>query len=115
MANHIENWIIIENGNEEVLSEIKRIFECEEGQYETHTEDLAKRVFGDDTPEEYDREWYCEMCGAKWFHGYIESDDMEEITINITSAWAPINSWLERLSLNLQKIKEDVIIYNQFE
>lgn len=48
MANHIENYITIENSNEEVLKEVQRVFKLEEGEWEVDTESLAKRVFGDD-------------------------------------------------------------------
>ena len=78
MANHIENYITIENSNEEVLKEVQRVFKLEEGEWEVDTETLAKRVFGDDAPEEYDRGWYCEECGAKWLYGSIEDDSDEE-------------------------------------
>ena len=50
MANHIENYITIENSNEEVLKEVKRVFETKEGEWEVDTETLAKRVFGDALP-----------------------------------------------------------------
>ena len=117
MANHIENYIKIRNADENVLNEIKRIFEYEaESTYKTiHTEELAQRVFGEETPVEYDREWYVNKVGAKWFYGVVEDWDMEDITIDITSAWDPINGWLDRLAINLQAIKEDVIIESTFE
>lgn len=115
MANHIENYILIENSNEEVLKEVQRVFQLSEGEWEVHSEDLAKRVFGEDAPEEYDRGWYCEECGAKWLHGSIEDDSVEEPIVRITSAWDPINGWVERFAQNLRKIKEDVVIHNTFE
>lgn len=117
MANHIENYIKIKNADENVLNEIKRIFEYEaESTYKTiHTEELAQRVYGEETPVEYDREWYIEKTGAKWMYGVVEDWDVEDITIDITSAWDPINEWLERLSINLIAIKEDVVIENKFE
>jgi len=115
MANHIENYIIIENSNEEVQKEVQRIFQTEEGQWEVHSEDLAKRVFGEDAPEEYDRTWYCDTLGAKWLYGSIEDDSEEEQTVRITSAWDPVNGWIERFAQNLRKIKEDVVVHNTFE
>jgi hypothetical protein len=115
MANHIENYIRVENANEDVLNEIKRVFQIEEGDYQVHTEDLAKRVFGEDAPQEYDRGWYCDECGAKWLNGCIEDDDLDEIRILMTSAWDPINGWVERFAQNLRNIKEDVVVYNTFE
>ena len=117
MANNIENYITIKNADENVLNEIKRIFEYQaDSTYKTvHTEDLANRVYGEEAPVEYDREWYIEKCGAKWMYGVVEDWDVSEIIINITSAWDPINEWLERLSINLIAIKEDVIIESKFE
>jgi hypothetical protein len=115
MANHIENFIHIINANEDVLNEVKRIFEKEDGQYDVQTEALAQRVFGDETPLEYDREWYCDNTGAKWMYGHIEDDDMEDISIEITSAWDAINGWVDRFAQNLRKIKSDVIVHNTYE
>lgn len=115
MANHIENYITIENSNEEVLKEVKRIFQTEEGEWEVSTEDLAKRVFGEETPEEYDRGWYCDNCGAKWLYGALEDDGDDEQIVRITSAWDPINGWVEKFAYNLRQIKEDVVVHNTFE
>lgn len=115
MANHIENFIRVLNADENVLNEVRRIFEKEEGQYEVQTEALAQRVFGDETPLEYDRDWYCTKCGAKWMYGHIESDDVDDISIEITSAWDDVNGWVERFAENLRKIKSDVVVHNTYE
>ena len=117
MANHIENYITIKNADENILNEIKRIFEYEaESTYKTiHTEELVQRVYGEEAPVEYDREWYIDKTGAKWMYGNVEDWDVNEIIINITSAWDPINEWIERLSINLITIKEDIVIENKFE
>ena len=118
MANHVSNRIVISNINNDILDEVNRIFKKAEGEYEVGTEELAKRVFGEDAPEEYDRGWYCDNCGAKWMHGYAELeeyDGMDEICIEITSAWDSINGWVYRLFQNLSKINESVIIMNTFE
>lgn len=117
MANYIENYITIRNADNNVLNEIKRIFEYEaENTYKTiHTEDLANRIYGEEAPVEYDRQWYIEKCGAKWLYGAVEDWDVDEIIVNITSAWDPINPLLDRLVINLIAIKEDVVIENKFE
>ena len=54
MANHIENFIQIENSNAEVQKEVQRVFQTKEGEWEVDTEELAKRVFGENAPEESD-------------------------------------------------------------
>ena len=115
MANHIENNIIIQNSNEEVLNEIKRVFQPADGEWDVHSELLVQRVFGEDAPSEYDRGWYLENCGAKWLYGSIEDDSPDEPIVRIISAWDPINGFIERLASNLRKIKSDVIIHNSFE
>lgn len=115
MANHIENWIVVENSNEEVLNELKRVFATAEGEYDVWTEELARRVFGEEVPSVYDREWYETNCGSKWMHGRIEDDFDGEQHITMTSAWDAINEFVGRLAENLRKIKSDVVVYNTFE
>jgi len=115
VANHIENYIVIENSNEEVLKEVQRVFQFEEGQYEVGSEELVNRVFGKDAPKKYDRGWYHDNVGAKWLYGSIEDDSVEEQIIQITSAWDAINGWVDRFAENLQKIKDDVVVHNTFE
>ena len=115
MANHIQNYIHILNADENVLNEVKRIFEREEGKYDVQTEQLAQRVYGDETPLEYDRGWYETKCGAKWLYGRIEDDYIEDIVVDITSAWDAINPWVERFAENLRKIKSDVVVHNTYE
>ena len=115
MANHIENFIQIENSNAEVQKEVQRVFQTKEGEWEVDTEELAKRVFGEDAPEEYDRSWYCDECGAKWLYGSIEDDSEDEQSVRIISAWDSVNPWVERFAQNLRKIKEDVVVHNTFE
>jgi len=114
MANHIENYIRIVNANEDILNEVKRVFEKGDA-YDVQTEELAQRVFGDETPLEYDREWYLNNCGAKWLYGHIEDESIEDITIEITSAWDAINKWVDRFAQNLRKIKSDAIVHNTYE
>ena len=114
MANHIENYIHIINANEDVLNEVKRVFDNGDA-YDVQTEELAQRVYGDETPLEYDREWYLNNCGAKWLYGHIEDEDVDDIVIEITSAWDPINEWIDKFAQNLRKIKGDVVVYNTYE
>lgn len=115
MANHIENFIHILNADENVLNEVKRIFETTQDNHDAQTEQLAQRVFGNETPLEYDREWYCDNTGAKWMYGRIEDDDVDDIVIEITSAWDAVNAWIDRFAQNLRKIKSDVVVYNTYE
>ena len=68
MANHMETYINIKNGDIKVAEKLKEIFTPPEGDYETSTEDLYKRLYGDEAPEEYDRGWVCDNLGAKWVY-----------------------------------------------
>tara|TARA_R100000951_G_scaffold104602_2_gene97843 strand:+ start:6691 stop:7302 length:612 start_codon:yes stop_codon:yes gene_type:complete len=115
MANNIENYIIIENSNEEVLKEVKRIFTTATDECDVWTEELAKRVFGEEVPSVYDREWYETNCGSKWMYGRIEDDSDGEQHITMTSAWDTVTGFIGRLAENLRKIKSDVVVYNTFE
>ena len=54
MANHMSTHIIVRNGDDTVLEKLREIFTPNEGEYQVDTEDLGKRIFGEDAPEEYE-------------------------------------------------------------
>lgn len=116
MANHMETYINIENGDIKVAEKLKEIFTPPEGQYQTDTEDLYKRLYGDEAPKEYDRGWVVEHLGAKWVYSEFEyDDDCEHIHLNLTSAWSVPIQMLERLADVLTDIKEDCYIFGTYE
>ena len=116
MANHMETYIHIKNGDIKVAEKLKEIFTPAEGEYQVDTEDLAKRIFGEDAPEEYDRGWYIDNIGAKWVYSEFEYDDnCEYIHLNLTSAWSVPQYLLERLAKVLYDIKEDCYICGSYE
>jgi hypothetical protein len=116
MANHMETYINIKNGDIKVAEKLKEIFTPNEGEYQVDTEDLAKRIFGEDAPEEYDRGWYIDNIGAKWVYSeYDHDDDCEAIHLHLTSAWSVPQGLLERLAKVLYDIKEDCYIYGSYE
>ena len=116
MANHMETYISIKNGDEKVAEKLKEIFTPNEGEYQVDTEDLGKRIFGEDAPEEYDRGWYSDNVGAKWVYSeYEHDDDCESIHLLLTSAWSVPQGLLERLAKVLSEIKSDCYISGTYE
>jgi len=116
MANHMETFIHIKNGDNKVAEKLKEIFTPNEGDYDTHTEDLYKRLYGDEAPEEYDRGWVCDNLGAKWVYSEFEYDDKpEHIHLLLTSAWSVPIQMLEKLAKILTDIKEDCYICGTYE
>ena len=116
MANHMETYITINNGDEKVAEKLKEIFTPTEGEYETHTEDLYKRLYGDEAPEEYDRGWVLDNIGAKWVYSeYDHSDDCNTIHLHLTSAWSVPTQMLEKLAKVLSEIKSDCYISGTYE
>ena len=116
MANHMETYINIKNGDIKVAEKLKEIFTPPEGDYETNTEDLYKRLYGDKAPEEYDRGWVCDNLGAKWVYSEFEYDDEpQHIHLMLTSAWSVPIQLLEKLAKVLTDIKEDCYITGTYE
>jgi len=116
MANHMETYINIKNGDIKVAEKLKDIFTPPEGEYETNTEDLYKRLYGDEAPEEYDRGWVVDNLGAKWVYSEFEYDEEpQHIHLNLTSAWSVPQGLLEKLAEVLTDIKEDCYICGTYE
>jgi len=112
----METFIHIKNGDNKVAEKLKEIFTPNEGDYDTHTEDLYKRLYGDEAPEEYDRGWVCDNLGAKWVYSEFEYDDKpEHIHLLLTSAWSVPIQMLEKLAKILTDIKEDCYICGTYE
>jgi len=116
MANHMETYINIKNGDIKVAEKLKEIFTPPEGDYETSTEDLYKRLYGDEAPEEYDRGWVCDNLGAKWVYSDFEYDEEpQHIHLMLTSDWSVPIQLLEKLGKILTDIKEDCYICGTYE
>jgi hypothetical protein len=116
MANHMETYITINNGDIKVAEKLKEIFTPDEGEYSVGTEDLVKRIFGETAPEEYDYDWYVDNIGTKWVYSeYDHDDDCEAIHLILTSAWSVPQGLLERLAKVLSEIKSDCYISGTYE
>ena len=119
MANHVSNYIVIHGANSQAVKMVREIFRQENpDDSEVWTADLVNRVFDNVWPkgeEDYDRNWVEENCGAKWFHGYLESDEEDYLQLNLESAWSPVRGWVQRLYEVLSQVSPDVWITNKFE
>ena len=131
MANHMETYIHIKNGDEKVAEKLKEIFTPKEGQYQTETILLVNRLFGtshdwdtnlsreeneqaEHTWPEYD--WMQENVGAKWVYSEYEHDESpENIYLILTSAWSVPQGLLKQLAKVLSEIKSDCYITGTYE
>jgi hypothetical protein len=108
MANHVTNWIRIWT-NPDGVAWIKNAI----GNGEKETEQLIAAVFLEH-PAEYDRWWVSENCGAKWFYGEADYVADEYVFMNITSAWDPVDGWINELAKRLYEIDSNTTIQNRF-
>jgi len=116
MANHMETYITIKNGDEKVLEKVREIFTPTEGEYQVGTQDLGNRIFGEDAPDEYNYDWCVDNLGAKWVYSeYDDADECGSINLVLTSAWSVPQGLLERFAKCLYDIKEDCYISGTYE
>ena len=115
MANHMETYVRIKNGDINVAKKLKEIFTPIDGEYETDAHLLVNRIY-DNPPEDADRSWMIDKVGAKWMYSEFEYDDeCEDIYLRLTSAWSVPQYFLERLAKVLSDIKEDCYIVGTYE
>ena len=118
MANHMETYVRITNGDINVAKKLKEIFTPDEGKYEVWTTELIKRIY-DDVPnddDDIDYAWCISNLGAKWMHSDFEyDDDCSCIHLMLTSAWSVPQQFLEQLAKVLHTIKEDCYISGNYE
>jgi hypothetical protein len=112
MANVMNNRIVVENCNDDVIKFMDDLRELKDNE---DTEEIARKVFGDEIPEEFDGAWYIENCGAKWmtFEGSMLYDN-NNFEIIIHSAWSPIINWVNKLHDVLQELQPDVVVYDVY-
>ena len=115
MANHMETYVQIQNGDMHIAEKLKEIFTPIEGEYQCDASDLLARL--DNTPPtDYDRGWMIDEVGAKWMYSEFEYDDNPDfIQLHLTSAWSVPQGFLQQLAKALYTIKEDCYIVGTFE
>src|SRR6056300_914637 len=115
MANHMETYVRIKNGDINVAKKLKEIFTPIDGEYEADAHLLVNRIY-DNPPEDADRSWMIDKVGAKWMYSEFEYDDeCEHIHLRLTSAWSVPQYFLEQLAKVLYTIKEDCYISGNYE
>lgn len=115
MANHMETYINIKNGDIKVAEKLKEIFTPKEGEYQVDASELCNKIY-DKSPEEYDRGWMIDEVGAKWMYSEFDyDDDCEYIELRLTSAWSVPQLFLEKLAKVLTDVKEDCYILGTYE
>ena len=113
----METIITIKNGDSKVAEKLKEIFTPKEGEHDVWTEDLTRRIFQNDSPEDIDYAWAIENLGAKWVYSefYLEDDDTDYVDLRLISAWSVPQGLLEKLAEVLSDIKEDCYICGTYE
>ena len=115
MANHMETYIQVKNGDVKVIEKLKEIFTPIEGEYQVDASVLVDKIY-DKSPEEYDRGWMIDEVGAKWMYSEFDlDDDLEYMELRLTSAWSVPQQFLEKLAKVLSDIKEDCYILGTYE
>ena len=117
MANHMETYIQVKNGDIKVVEKLKEIFTPIKGEYQVDASDLVNRIY-DKSPEEYDRGWMIDEVGAKWMYSEFDLDDdydLEYMELRLTSAWSVPQLFLEKLAKVLTDVKEDCYILGTYE
>lgn len=112
MANHMETYVNIKNGDINIAQKLKEIFTPPDGRFECDTIELVKRTYDDIPSEEIINSTWCnDKLGAKWMYSEFEyNDDCEYIELKLTSAWSVPCLYLEQLAKILYTIKEDCYI-----
>ena len=131
MANEMETYVAIKNGDIKVANKLKEIFTPKEGEYNSRTIELINRLYGKDytwdinlSKEENQKagntwpefEWLGNNVGSKWIYSEYDHDDETDYThLVLTTAWAVPQGFLKKLSEVLSDIKEDCYILGTYE
>lgn len=131
MANEMETYVAIKNGDIKVANKLKEIFTPKEGEYNSRTIELINRLYGKNytwdinlNKEENQKagntwpefEWLGNNVGSKWIYSEYDHDDEPDYThLVITSPWAVPQGFLKKLSEVLSDIKEDCYILGTYE
>lgn len=131
MANEMETYVTIKNGDVNVANKLKELFTPKEGEYNSRTIELINRLYGKDytwdinlSKEENEEaentwpeyQWLGDNIGSKWIYSEYDHDDDTEFThLILTTAWSVPQGFLKKLSEVLSDIKEDCYIMGTYE
>ena len=131
MANEMETYVTIKNGDVNVANKLKELFTPKEGEYNSRTIELINRLYGKDytwdinlSKEENEEaentwpeyQWLGDNIGSKCIYSEYDHDDDTEFThLILTTAWSVPQGFLKKLSEVLSDIKEDCYIMGTYE
>ena len=130
MANHVDTYITIHNIDENIKSELKRMFEYDSSVGQLGGVELINRVYkttftwnpsltheentaeGNTLP---DLEWMYENVGSKWI--FVETFDIDDdtSTVSLSTAWSFPEPFVQKLTNILTQIKSDVYLSGLYE
>lgn len=131
MANEMETYISIKNGNNDISKKLDELFTPIDGEYDVKTIPLINRLYGKsftwdvnlsrdeneangNTWPEYN--WLGDNVGSKWIYSEFDGDeDCSFIHLILRSAWSVPQGFLRKLSDELIKIKSDCYITGTYE
>jgi hypothetical protein len=131
MANEMETYVSIKNGNKEVSKKLDELFTPTEGEYNSRTIELINRLYNKDftwdislskdeneanknTWPEYN--WLGDNVGSKWIYSEFDGDeDFSYIHLVLTTPWSVPQGFLKKLSEILSDIKKDCYIVGTYE
>lgn len=131
MANEMETYVSIKNGNKEVSKKLDELFTPMEGEYNSRTIELINRLYNKDftwdislskdeneanknTWPEYN--WLGDNVGSKWIYSEFDGDeDFSYIHLVLTTPWSVPQGFLKKLSEILSDIKKDCYIVGTYE
>jgi len=117
MANHVQTWIQVHEGNDQVFKRLKQMFTLPDGKWNYSEEiNFHDLLYPAHAEEDYDRGLFTERMGAKWCYiedvSCLEDDEFEMST---TSAWNWSSGAFERLFDILKEVDEDVVLTATYE
>jgi len=131
MANEMETYVSIKNGNKEVSKKLDELFTPMESEYNSRTIELINRLYNKDftwdislskdeneanknTWPEYN--WLGDNVGSKWIYSEFDGDeDFSYIHLVLTTPWSVPQGFLKKLSEILSDIKKDCYIVGTYE
>jgi hypothetical protein len=131
MANEMETYVSIKNGNKEVSKKLDELFTPTEGEYNSRTIELINRLYNKDftwdislskdeneanknTWPEYN--WLGDNVGSKWIYSEFDGDeDFSYIHLVLITPWSVPQGFLKKLSEILSDIKKDCYIVGTYE
>ena len=129
MAQEMETYISIKNGNVDISKKLDELFTPVKGEYNTRTIELINRLYGTNFTWDVDLsrdeangntwpeyKWLGDNVGSKWIYSEYDSDeDCTFIHLNLKSAWSVPQGFIKKLTEELRKIHDECYIVGTYE